>query len=161
MGVVLPAEMITRAETDNKIYIVKRLNEIQNRCNKLTPSQKLPYLKLLFTKFYQGIPKADDELVLARVEREWKLALDSRSQGKNTNNQKSQDDQAEIQRLRAELKAEKARKAGAKGETSEGQTCFLCKGSDHQIKNCPFACPTCSTDTKHKHKDRCGCTAEE
>ena len=119
-----------------------RYNEIQNRCNKLTPSQKLPYLKLLFTKFYQGIPKADDELVLARVDREWKLALDARSQ-KGTSfqsSQKTQGDQAEIQRLRAELKAEKARKAGASGETSGAQTCFLCiKGSDHQIKNCPFA----------------------
>ena len=150
------AEMVSRAQLDEKIHIVKRLNDIQNTCHRLIPDQKLPYLKKLFTRSYRGIPEAENEQVMLKVEREWKMSLSAKSGGGSSSDSQS------LKKENARLQAENARLQTKKDSTDKdkGMLCYLCQEKGHHIRNCPEQCKVCSTDKKHVRKSECDCKEE-
>ena len=151
------AEMVSRAQQDDKTHIVKRLNDIMNACHRLIPAQRLPYLKKLFAKCYNGIPEADNAQVMLKVEREWKMSLDTKA-----NTPSAAAGNPELKKENARLQAEVERLKKGKGEAGPAKplVCFLCQSEGHHIRNCPSQCKVCSTDKKHIHKDECPCSKE-
>ena len=153
------AEMVARAQQDDKMHIVKRLNDIQNTSHLLTPAQKLPYLKKLFAKSYRGIPVAQDDLVMMKVEREWRIALESKSTSIAVSA-----DSGKLKQENARLLAENARLQKLKGATGgqkSDMVCYLCQEKGHHIRDCPDQCKKCSTAKKHVLKSECECADEE
>ena len=161
------AQMVTRAEGDDKPYIVRRLNAISNHVHKLCMGVQLPYVKKLFKQFYKGIPTAVNETLASTVELEWRNSL-SKKQGSS-----SGDDSKLLERIKAaENRADKAEKRAAaaeKGKSSGGGKeilCHCCHETGHIAKNCPSACKKCSKEDpvtgywKHKHVDKCECSSE-
>ena len=161
------AQMVTRAEADDKMYIVRRLNAITNHVHKLCMGIQLIYVQKLFKSFYKGIPSAVNETLAQMVELEWKNNLFKKGGGSTSADPddsklvQSQKDQIRSLKLRAE-KAEARAEAGKSGGTSK-LNCHCCKKDGHIAKMCPEACSVCSKadpDTgfwKHKNKADCGC----
>ena len=153
------AQMVTRAQLDGKLHIVSRLNSITNYTHVICNGQQLDYVKRLWKAFYQGIPEAENKTLIASVELTWrnKLALSNNKKNRVTEDDDSTDDEA------ASLKKEVAQLKKAlknKSKSADKDTpflCILCNEEGHGVKRCPHACKKCSTDTKHKHKDTCGC----
>ena len=158
------AQMVTRAEADDKMYIVRRLNAITNHVHKLCMGIQLTYVQKLFKSFYKGIPSAVNETLAQTVELEWKNSLFKKSGGASMGQDseesklvQSQKDQ--IRALKTRVEKTEARGPGA----GKSIKCHCCKKDGHIAKNCPEACTSCSQadpDTgfwKHVNKETCGC----
>jgi hypothetical protein len=150
------AQMVTRAQRDGKIHIVARLNAISNFVNVICNGQQLDYVKRLWKSFYKGIPPAENVALLASVELTWRNKLASQKPGRIVEmDSEDEDDSAAMKKEIAKLR-KLVKEKGLKGK-GEPFLCILCGEEGHGVKRCPHACKTCSTATKHKHKDECGC----
>ena len=162
------AQMVSRAEADEKLYIVRRLNTISNHVHKLHAGIQLFYVKKLFKSFYKGIPQAVNQTLADTVELEWKNNLSKKSSGSSS----SDSDSKMIQALKDKSKALEARleKAERSAAAAAAKTpakdkvinCHCCKETGHIARDCPSACPVCSKvgengAWKHVKKANCDC----
>ena len=154
------AQMVTRAQHDGKTHIVSRLNAITNYSHVICNGQQLDYVKRLWKAFYQGIPEAENKTLIASVELTWRNKLTTGSKKKvkvEDDDDSSDEDAVSMKREIAQLKKALKNKSEKKSTKDAPFLCILCNEEGHGVKRCPHACKTCSTDTKHKHKDTCGC----
>ena len=152
------SDMQQRAHEDQKFHIVHRLRCISDYLMLLSLPKRLPYVKRLFKAYYQGIPEAQSDKVLRKVNNDWEMGLTASPVSKKT----STDESKELKNMREEMERLKKKLAG-KSDTASGSAdqrkCHLCKQTGHLIADCPEQCKVCSAPGAQVHKDKCECEA--
>jgi len=147
-------QWIGRARTDGYFHVAVRLQDILVYVVKLSAGKQLLYVKRLLNKSHWGIPRAEDPAVLEKINKEWEDATCTSA-------------------LLAKLHAQEEGGApsdvtgtppsggpGA-GKQLQADMCACCRKvtvPPHKAKDCPEACPTCSTEKFFPNKKNCACS---
>jgi len=149
--------MVRQVTIDGKLYILKRLREMQEYAYRLPAAQRLPYLRRLWMDSETAIPAPIDANALELVQTEWAESLSAGMGGKIVlAGAGTSTGDGEVEALNKKLAEKEA--LIAKLQTSR-PTCFVCGEQGHIGKMCKLKCEVCSTADRvyKKYGTDCSC----